>query len=70
VTNDEAPTKNPCQRCGHSPDWHRFDDYRLSEFEGVPWEQRPFRCLGPNLAGCDQECPDFVGDPLTWPVPA
>lgn len=28
--------KNPCERCGHSPDDHRFDDDRLSEFEGVP----------------------------------
>lgn len=59
-------SKNPCERCGHSPDDHRFDDDRLSEFEGVPWTDRPFRCLGPGFAGCGQACPDFQGEPITW----
>ena len=62
-------TKNPCLRCGHSPDWHRFDDDRLTEFADVPWEERPFRCLGPGLDGCGQSCPDFVGEALKFMVP-
>lgn len=61
----ETIVKHPCQRCGCGPDWHRFDDYRLSEFVGVPWDQRPFRCLGPTLAGCPQHCPDFQGEAIT-----
>lgn len=65
----ETVIKHDCQRCGHSPDWHRFDDYRLSEFEGVPLEERPFRCLGPSLHGCDQECPDFIGEAVTLTGP-
>lgn len=57
--------KHPCERCGCSPDVHAFDDYRLSEFEGVPWEDRPFRCLGPRHKGCPQSCPAFVGQAIT-----
>lgn len=58
--------KNPCTHCGHDPDDHRFDDERLPEFEGMPQELLPFRCLGPELAGCAQACPAFEGEPLTW----
>jgi hypothetical protein len=65
-----AYTKNPCDRCGHSPDDHRFDDNRLTEFRGTPWSERPFRCLGPDLNGCDASCPSFVGEPLTWKLSA
>lgn len=59
-------TKNPCGHCGHSPDDHHFDDDRLVEMEraGIPWDKRPFRCLGPDLAGCEVRCPDFVGQPI------
>lgn len=61
--------KHPCRRCGHSPDVHAFDDDRLSEFENVPWEARPFRCLGPRRDGCAVSCPDFTGEAITLQEP-
>lgn len=65
----ERVVKHPCLRCGHSPDDHRFDDDRLVEMEraGIPWHQRPFRCLGPDmsLTGCDHRCPDFLGQAVS-----
>lgn len=61
----ETIVKHPCQTCGCSPDVHAFDDYRLVEFEGVPWEQRPFRCLGPEHRGCPTECGAFIGNAVT-----
>lgn len=55
-------TCHRCGRCGHSPDAHRLDDaLNLS-----PTDPRAeFRCVGPDLAGCDQACPDFDGQPIT-----
>lgn len=55
-----------CERCGHSPDWHRLD----SEQNVGPNDPAAlFRCLGydadsdtsgypPGGRACD--CPDFV----------
>lgn len=73
TTSRSAPVKNPCRRCGHSPDAHRFDDYRLAEFNHVPWDERPFRCLGESLpysghTPCAAACPDFIGEPVTIPA--
>lgn len=53
--------KGPCMRCGHGPDAHRFDDYTLREGYNHLSPDAEFRCLGPCLDGCDQECPDFEG---------
>lgn len=61
----ETIVKHPCVRCGCSPDVHAFDDDRLTEFDGVPWEDRPFRCLGAGHNGCPQACPAFAGDAVT-----
>lgn len=57
--------KHPCDRCGHSPDDHRFDDYTLREGYNHMSPDAKFRCLGPQLDGCAQGCPDFVGQALT-----
>lgn len=67
TTMPETILKHPCTACGHSPDWHRFDDDLLVEMDtaGVPWTERPFRCLGPDLSGCGSHCPDFVGQPIS-----
>lgn len=55
------PGEAICERCGHSSDWHRFDDYRLSEFPDPTQDPNaPFRCVGPNLEGCNVGCPDMV----------
>ncbi|WP_370944041.1 hypothetical protein AB5J62_33710 [Amycolatopsis sp. cg5] len=58
---------NNCQRCGHSADWHRFDDDQLVTYDRaeVDWTDRPFRCVGPGLTGCPAHCPDFAGEPVT-----
>lgn len=63
----EVVVKHPCIACGHSPDVHRFDDDLLADpaWAGVPWIERPFRCLGPGLGGCAADCPDFVGNPIS-----
>lgn len=61
----ERLVKHSCGRCGHSPDDHRFDDDRANELADVPWERRPFRCVGPHLRGCAGACPDFIGQPYT-----
>jgi hypothetical protein len=67
----EVVLKHACLHCGHSPDVHRFDDDRLVEVEnaGTPWEERPFRCLGPHLRGCEATCPDFLGQPISIVTP-
>lgn len=69
VVVKETVVKNPCRYCGHSPDDHRFDDDRLVEMEerGIGWDDRPFRCVGPDMGlnGCNMRCPDFVGEPVT-----
>lgn len=57
--------KNPCDRCGHSPHDHRFDDYTLREDYTPLSPDAKFRCLGPRFDGCDEECPDFQGDAIT-----
>ena len=47
----------PCQRCNHSPEWHRLDD--STNVSPVDAEAK-FRCLGPDFKGCDGACPDYV----------
>jgi len=47
----------PCERCGHSPEWHRLDD-ALNIDPSDPAAE--FRCLGKDFTGCAQSCPDFV----------
>lgn len=51
-----------CERCDHSPDWHRLDD---AQNVGPTDPEAKFRCLGydcekdgPHVGGCD--CPDYV----------
>lgn len=51
-----------CERCGHSPDWHRLDD---AQNVGPTDPEAKFRCLGydcekdgPPTGSC--VCPDYV----------
>jgi len=61
----ETIIKHPCERCGHSPDDHRFDDYTLRPGYNHMSPDAKFRCVGPQLDGCDQQCPDFLGQSIT-----
>lgn len=60
----EIVIKHACDRCGHSPDDHCFDDDTLREGYNHMSPDAVFRCLGPGLDGCDQQCPDFVGQAI------
>jgi hypothetical protein len=62
--------KNPCKRCGHSPDWHSFKDGINGGSTDITSPDALFSCNGPHFNGCDTECPDFLGEPLTWLVDA
>lgn len=59
-------TKNPCERCDHSPDWHSFKDGADGGSTDVTSPDVIFSCNGPEFDGCNQSCPDFLGDALTW----
>lgn len=59
---------NDCRRCGHLANLHRFDDDQLVTYgrAEVEWNDRPFRCVGPDFEGCAMDCSDFVGHPVTF----
>lgn len=60
MTDTDHVSRATCQRCGHSSDDHRFDDYTLRAGYNAMSPDAKFRCVGPNLSGCDQQCPDMV----------
>ena len=49
-----------CARCGHDPYWHRLDD-ALNISPADP--DAPFRCAGPGLKDCADDCPDYMEYP-------
>lgn len=55
--------KNPCQRCGHSPDVHSFKEEN-NRGRSVTDQDAMFSCNGQVKEGCDLECPDFLGPAL------
>lgn len=58
----ESVVKHPCQRCGHSGDWHSLrDEQNVSPVDPAAL----FPCNGINLAGCADACPDFEGEAIT-----
>jgi hypothetical protein len=59
------PTLPDCERCGHGPDWHRLDD-TLNVSPDDPAAQ--FRCLGVDLGGCADRCPEYVCSELAKAV--
>lgn len=50
-----------CERCGHFACQHRLDDSTNVSLTDPAAE---FRCLGPGLDGCEDSCPDFVGQAI------
>lgn len=48
----------PCERCGHFACWHRLDD---STNVSPTDPAAKFRCLGEGFDGCEDRCPDYMG---------